>query len=146
MKTLLVLFVLAALPAAAQWRRFGDPELRPTGYFGAGVSAPINPVASRLNTGFSLAGGAGLEYRYVGLLVSGTFNDFGLTRTALNARGSAARRPEILVRDGGSGGAHQSEGSGGFLSHGRRRPLWATNDLSRIVQRERTLLGELRCA
>src|SRR3954470_17107780 len=88
MKTLVVVFVLAALPAAAQWRRFGDPELRPTGYFGAGVSAPINPVASRLNTGWNLAGGGGLEYRYVGLLVSGTFNDFGLTRSSLNRVGA----------------------------------------------------------
>jgi len=80
----LILFVLAvALPSAAQWRHFGDPEIRPTGYFGIGVSTPVNPLANRLNIGWNLAGGFGLTSRYVGVLADVMYNDFGFNRNAL---------------------------------------------------------------
>jgi hypothetical protein len=88
MKKLAIFIVLAALPAAAQWRKFGDYDARPTGYFGVGVSAPVNPLASRLNTGWNLAGGIGVRYRYVGVLLDAMFNDFGINRAALEQEGA----------------------------------------------------------
>ncbi len=88
MRKLAAFIILAALPAAAQWRHFGDREIRPTGYFGAGVSTAINPVASRLNTGWNLEGGGGLKYGAFGLHLEAMFNDFGITRRALAQAGA----------------------------------------------------------
>jgi hypothetical protein len=87
MKKFLMLLAVAALPAAAQWRHFGDPELRPTGYFGVGVSAPVNPIATHLNTGWNLAGGGGLRYGFFGFTIDGMYNDFGISRRALIEEG-----------------------------------------------------------
>src|SRR5262249_19410341 len=69
MKKLLMFLAIGALPAAAQWNHFGDPELRPTGYFGVGASVPVNPIASRLNTGWNLAGGGGVRYGFFGFTI-----------------------------------------------------------------------------
>jgi opacity protein-like surface antigen len=92
MKKLLMFMLVAAIPCAAQWRRFGEPEIRPTGYFGLGVSTPVNPVATRLNHGWNLAGGAGLTSRYVGVLADVMYNDFGFTRGALLEAGARRGR------------------------------------------------------
>jgi opacity protein-like surface antigen len=88
MKKILIFLVGVVLPATAQWRHFGDPQLRPTGYFGVGVSAPVNPLATRLNTGWNLAGGMGVTSRYVGLMLDAMYNDFGFTRNALLQAGA----------------------------------------------------------
>ena len=88
MKKLLPFILLGALPSAAQWRHFGDPQIRPAGYFGVGVSAPVNPVATRLNTGWNLAGGVGFTTRYAGLLLDAMYNDFGFNRDALLRAGA----------------------------------------------------------
>ena len=74
---------LAALPAAAQpWH-----EARPTGFFGVGFSQPLNPIATRLDTGWNFTGGVGATNEYVGLLLDFTYNDFGINRTNLNRVG-----------------------------------------------------------
>lgn len=83
MKQFLLLFSLAVLPAVAQPGYFGSEPWRPTGSFGVGVSAPVNPLANRLNTGWNLAGGIGVTQNYFGVTVDGMFNDFGITRTTL---------------------------------------------------------------
>ena len=49
---------------------------------------PVNPVASRLNTGWNLAGGIGVGYRYVGILLDGMYNDFGINRSTLAQEGA----------------------------------------------------------
>jgi len=74
---------LAALPAAAQpWH-----EARPPGFFGVGFSQPLNPIATRLDTGWNFTGGVGATNEYVGLLLDFTYNDFGINRTNLNRVG-----------------------------------------------------------
>src|SRR5262245_35010272 len=83
MKKLAVFMISAVLPAAAQWRHFSDPEFRPTGFFGVGVSAPVNPIATRLKTGWNLAGGVGVQSGYAGILLDAMYNDFGMSRNAL---------------------------------------------------------------
>ena len=88
MRKFLLFMIGVALPSAAQWRHFGDPKIRPAGYFGVGVSAPVNPVASRLNTGWNLAGGVGVTSRYVGILLDSMYNDFGFTHVALVQAGA----------------------------------------------------------
>jgi hypothetical protein len=87
MKKLLILSALVSLPAFAQWRHFGD-ETRATGFFGVGATAPLNPVARQLNTGWGFTGGVGLTKNYVGVLVDFMFNDFGLNRSALRQAGA----------------------------------------------------------
>jgi hypothetical protein len=88
MKRLLLLILVAVLPAAAQWRHFGQTLTRPTGYFGFGFSTPANPVATRLNEGWNLAGGIGVTRGPVGVMVDAMFNDFGFTRDALLRAGA----------------------------------------------------------
>jgi len=73
----------AAFPAAAQWRHFGEVPTRPTGYFGIGFSAPVNPAARNLDPGWNLGGGVGVMTKYVGVMLDATFNDFGINRSAL---------------------------------------------------------------
>jgi hypothetical protein len=80
-RTSLILF-LAVLPAAAQWRHFGD-RTRLTGYFGVGGATALNPVARALDPGWTLSGGVGATNRYVGFMVEAMFVDFGLNRTTL---------------------------------------------------------------
>jgi hypothetical protein len=81
---------VAVLPLSAQWRHFGDRQARPTGYFGLGFSTPANPVATRLNEGWNLAGGVGVTKAYIGVMVDAMFSDFGINDTAL-ARAGARR-------------------------------------------------------
>jgi Outer membrane protein beta-barrel domain len=82
MKKLLLIFVIL-FPAAAQWRHFGEEPLRPTGFFGVGFSAPVNPIARNLDPGWNLAGGVGLVKKYVGVTFDATFSDFGINHSAL---------------------------------------------------------------
>ena len=89
MKRVLLLTLLAVLPAAAQWRHFGSEPMRPTGFFGVGFASPVNPLARELDTGWNLAGGVGVTSRNsVGVLVDGMFTDFGLNHTTLVAAGA----------------------------------------------------------
>jgi hypothetical protein len=83
----LLLFSLAcAIPAAAQWRHFGE-GVRPTGYFGVGAATPINPAATRLDTGWALTGGVGVTSRYFGVLLDANFTDFGINSETLRRAG-----------------------------------------------------------
>ena len=83
MKQILLTLILAALPATAQWRHFGDEPLRPTGSFGAGFSTLINPLATRLDAGWNLAGGVGVTGNYVGINLDAMFTDFGINHATL---------------------------------------------------------------
>ncbi len=82
---LLISFALAALPAAAQRSL---PEVRPNAFFGLGFSQPVNPIATRLDTGWNFTGGGGLTTEYVGVLLDFTYNDFGANRRNLNGAGA----------------------------------------------------------
>jgi hypothetical protein len=88
MKQLLLFILVAVVPAAAQWRHFGHPSARPTGYFGVGFSTPANPVATRLNEGWNLAGGIGVTRGSVGIMLDAMFTDFGITHDALVRAGA----------------------------------------------------------
>jgi len=92
MKRLLLLILVAVAPAPAQWRHFGQPLTRPTGYFGFGFSTPANPVARRLNAGWNLAGGIGVTRGPVGIMLDAMFNDFGFTHDALLRAGARSGR------------------------------------------------------
>jgi hypothetical protein len=88
MKKTLIFALLAVLPAAAQWRKFGQEQTRATGWFGVGFSSPINPIGTRLDTGWSLAGGAGVTRKYFGLMLDATYTDFGIDRETLRFVGA----------------------------------------------------------
>lgn len=87
MKKLLLLSLLASLPAAAQWRHFGD-ETRATGFFGVGVAAPVNPTARTLDTGWGFNGGIGVTRNYLGIMADFMFSDFGLNERLLRQVGA----------------------------------------------------------
>jgi len=88
MKKLVFFSILSTLPAAAQWRHFGQEHLRPTGYFGVGAATPINPAATRLDTGWALNGGVGVTTRYFGVMLDGSFTDFGINSETLRRAGA----------------------------------------------------------
>jgi hypothetical protein len=83
MKRVSFILIVAALPAAAQWRHFGSDQARFTGYFGAGFSQPVNPLARSLDTGWNLAGGVGVTNRFVGIMFDAMYNQFAINRTTL---------------------------------------------------------------
>ena len=83
MKLLLSFILLVVLPASAQWRRFGTPTVRPEGFVGVGFATPVNPLATRLDAGWSLAGGIGVKHGYVGIMLDAVFADFGITQSSL---------------------------------------------------------------
>jgi hypothetical protein len=83
MKRVLILCVVAALPAAAQWHHFGEDRFRLTGYFGGGFSEPINPAARNLDTGWNVSGGVGATNKWFGILFDAMFNDFGFNHSTL---------------------------------------------------------------
>ena len=62
----------SAIPAAAQ--------ARATGFFGAGFSQALNPIGTRLDTGWNVSGGVGVSGRYAGIMVDMMYTDFGLNR------------------------------------------------------------------
>jgi len=81
MKRILMLFMVAVLPAAAQ----SEPQ-RLTGFFGVGFAEAVNPLAENLDAGWSLSGGIGVRQKYVGVLFDAMFTDFGINhRTLLEA-------------------------------------------------------------
>ena len=80
--TLLSLCCLAALPASAQFSRF-------TGFVGGGFTNPINPIGSRLDTGWNIAAGAGVNTtHHFGLMLDFMFNETPINRTFLNQAGA----------------------------------------------------------
>jgi len=87
MKKLLIFLAVAALPAAAQWRRFGE-QPRVQGFFGVGVANPINPIATQLDTGWSLSGGVGVSGRYLGVMFDANYTDMGINRETLHRIGA----------------------------------------------------------
>ncbi len=88
MKRAFILFLVAGVPAAAQWRHFGEDRFRPTGFFGAGFSAPVNPTARNLDTGWNINGGVGVTNNWFGILFDATFNDFGINHSTLVRAGA----------------------------------------------------------
>jgi hypothetical protein len=72
---------LAALPAFAQFSNF-------TGFVGGGFTQPINPIGSRLDTGWNISAGAGINAtHHFGLMLDFMFNDMGINRTFLDQAG-----------------------------------------------------------
>lgn len=88
MKQILLLLSLAVVPALAQPGYFGPEPWRPTGSFGVGFSAPVNPLANRLNTGWNVAGGVGVTRDYLGVTVDAMLNDFGISSGTLKQVGA----------------------------------------------------------
>src|SRR4051812_529989 len=87
MKQILLTLIVIALPAQAQWRRFGSNEAHPTGFFGVGFASPINPLATRLDPGWNLNGGVGVTNNWVGLMLDAMYTDFGINRRTLDRVG-----------------------------------------------------------
>jgi len=88
MRQFVFFLVMAAVPAAAQWRHFGGERWEPTGDFGIGPAAPVNPLATQLNTGFSLSGGFGATRGYAGIMGDFMFSNFGVSDSALAREGA----------------------------------------------------------
>src|SRR5262245_957906 len=84
----LIFFLVAVVPAAAQWRHFGHPYLEPTGFVGIGGSTAVNPLARNLDAGWNFAGGFGLTQGYAGVMADFMFTDFGITHNALVRQGA----------------------------------------------------------
>jgi hypothetical protein len=64
-------------------------ETRATGWFGAGPSAAINPLARITdNAGWNIAGGVGVTGKYLGIMLDATYNEFGLNRRNLYTVGA----------------------------------------------------------
>jgi opacity protein-like surface antigen len=80
MKRLATFFVfcsVAAIPAVAQ-SHF-------TGYVGGGFTEPMWDVGTRLNRGWNVTAGAGVNVQeHVGMMVDFMFNDLGINQTTLN--------------------------------------------------------------
>src|SRR6185369_17186018 len=74
------LFCLAALPLAAQ-SRF-------TGYVGGGPSVALNPLGSRIDTGWNVSAGAGVTGRTAGLNLDFLYSDHALNQNVLNQVGA----------------------------------------------------------
>jgi hypothetical protein len=86
--SVLSLCCLAALSAPAQDSRF-------TGFVGGGFTTPINPIGSRLNTGWNITAGGGVNVnRHFGLMLDFMFNDMAVNRSFL----SQAQAPDGSVR------------------------------------------------
>lgn len=76
--SILSLCILAALPASAQFSRL-------TGFVGGGVTTPINPIGSRLDNGWNIAAGVGVNAtHHFGLMLDFMYNDTGINRTFLD--------------------------------------------------------------
>jgi len=87
MKRTLLLCFAGALSLAAQPRWAN--EVRGAGWFGAGPSVALNPIARNLNdVGWNIAGGAGITGRYFGVMLDATYNEFGIGRRTLFQNGA----------------------------------------------------------
>jgi len=91
MKRILLLCFAGVLTLAAQPHGPGWwEETRATGWFGAGGSASLNPIATQLDSaGWNISGGGGITSRYVGLMLDATYNEFGFNHRTLNYVGSS---------------------------------------------------------
>jgi hypothetical protein len=76
----LALCCLAAISAIAQ-PRF-------TGYVGGGPSVPLNPIASRIDTGWNVSAGAGVTGRQAGILLNFIYNENAINQGVLNQIGA----------------------------------------------------------
>ncbi len=88
MKRLLFALLIALVPAYAQWRHFGSDQTRLTGYFGAGFTTPVNPLGTRLDPGWNIAGGVGVTNNYIGIMFDAMFTDLGINRRTLAGVGA----------------------------------------------------------
>jgi hypothetical protein len=86
--SILSLCILATLPASAQFSHF-------TGFVGGGVTTPINPIGTRLDTGWNVAAGAGINANHhFGVMLDFMFNSMPVNNTFLNQ----VQAPEGRVR------------------------------------------------
>jgi opacity protein-like surface antigen len=70
-------FCLAALPAMAQTSRF-------TGYVGGGFTPPVSRLGARLDSGWNIGAGAGVNASsHMGVLVDFSFNNLGINQRSL---------------------------------------------------------------
>jgi hypothetical protein len=88
MRRNILVLLLAVLPASAQWRHFGRSDTRLTADIGVGVSTPVNPLATRLDTGWNLAGGVGVQNGSVGVMVDFLAAGFGINHATLLSQGA----------------------------------------------------------
>jgi hypothetical protein len=88
MQRICLVLLAAVLPVSAQWRHFGQSDLQPTASLGLGLSAPVNPLATRLDTGWSLAGGAGIQRGSVGIMVDFLAAGLGVNHATLVRQGA----------------------------------------------------------
>ena len=88
MRRSLLLLLVTVLPLSAQWRRFGGSYTRPTASIGVGVATPVNPLATRLDTGWSFAGGGGIQNGAVGVNVDFLAAGFGINNATLVRQGA----------------------------------------------------------
>jgi hypothetical protein len=88
----LVSLCAAGIPAFAQFSNF-------TGYVGGGFTTPVNPIGSRVDTGWNITAGAGYNVNHhFGMML-----DFIYTRTESIAGFSIRfRRPTETQRSGAS--------------------------------------------
>jgi hypothetical protein len=69
--------LLTIAPAFAQFSHF-------TGFIGGGFTQPVNPIARRLDTGWNIAAGAGVNAtHHVGLMLDFNFNEMPVNNTFL---------------------------------------------------------------
>ena len=74
----LVSLCAAGVPAFAQFSHF-------TGFVGGGFTTPINPIATRLDNGFNITAGGGLNVNnHFGVMLDFIYNQNGINRTFLN--------------------------------------------------------------
>jgi hypothetical protein len=59
-----------------------------TGYIGGGPAVPLNPIASRIDTGWNVSAGAGITGRQAGILLNFIYNDYGINQNVLNQVGA----------------------------------------------------------
>ena len=90
MKQTILLLLIASLPAAAQWRHFGAEQTRLTGGIGFGFSEPVNPLARSLDTGWNISGGIGVSHSYFGIMLDGTYTEFGIDHAVLSQVGQSS--------------------------------------------------------
>src|SRR5262249_48701253 len=88
MKRSLLFLIATVIPASAQWAQWGPSDVRPTGWFGVGASAPVNPAARQLDAGWNIAGGVGLTNDFVGVNFDAMFTDFGINSDSLLRQGA----------------------------------------------------------
>jgi hypothetical protein len=87
----LLLALAISAPAFAQFSHF-------TGFVGGGFTQPINPIATRLDTGWNVAAGAGVNANHhLGLMLDFNFNDMPVNGTYL----SQVQAPDGHVRTWG---------------------------------------------